>query len=182
MEILLPDEYNSLEDVFSLWKFFRKSTIACLEKTPKEIFTVNPDPTRWSISEVGEHLYITQNSLARTFPIVMAKKFGEDFQGYKEPIHFKLVRRSMMKPTKVKNPASVTPLNKYSLEELLPLLNSAEEKMSSFVSKFKKENLETRAMEHPIFGMLNLFHYFWVMTMHERSHLTALEDRTKEFS
>lgn len=181
MEILLPDEYKSLDEVFELWKFFRKQTITCLQKTPKDVFTVNPSEGRWSISEVGEHLYITQNSLSRTFPIVMAKKFGEDFLGYKEEIHFKIIRRSMMKPTKVKNPASVAPLNKYSFEELLPLLNSAEEKMSAYVKKYKKEDLEKRAMEHPVFGMLNLFHYFWIMTMHERSHLTALEDRTKDF-
>jgi hypothetical protein len=181
MEILLPTEYNEPKEVFELWKYFRKQVVACLEKTPADIFIVNPDPTRWSISEVAEHLYITQFNLSRSFPIVMAGKFGEDFKGYEKEMNYAIIRRTMMKPTKIQNPKSVSPLNKYSYSELIPLLNDSESKMEKFVNKYSKEQMQSRAMEHPIFGFLNVFDFFWVMTMHEKSHLTAIEERTKDF-
>ena len=179
MQILLPSEYNSPKEIMELWKHFRQLVLNSIKNVPNDKFIEVPEPNRWSLSEVVEHLYITQKSLSRTFPIVMAKKFGIDFTGYEVEHNFKLIRRSLMKPTKVKNPPSVSPLNKYSYEELLPLLNESESKMIEFTNKWQKEDLLKRAMEHPIFGNLNLFDYLWVMTMHERSHLTALEERTK---
>jgi hypothetical protein len=181
MDIKYPTECSDSKEVFSIWKNFRKEVIACLQKTPADEFTKSPEEGRWSISEVGEHLYITEWNIARSVPIIMSGRGNALFGGYTKEPDYRMIKATLMKPSGVKNPTSVSPLHKYSFEELLPLLNKAESKLEESINKYSKEELMKYKMEHPFFGDLHLFDFIWVMGMHENSHLAALKKRTQDY-
>lgn len=150
-------------------------------KTPADEFTKSPEEGRWSISEVGEHLYITEWNIARSVPIIMSGRGNALFAGYTKEPDYRMIKVTLMKPSGVKNPPSVSPLHKYSFEELLPLLNKAESKLEESINKYSKEELMKYKMEHPYFGDLHIFDFIWVMGMHENSHLAALKKRTQDY-
>ncbi|MBK8399416.1 MAG: DinB family protein [Leptospiraceae bacterium] len=181
MEIKYPTECVDSKEVFSMWKQFRKEVIECLKKTPVSEFTKSPEEGRWSISEVGEHLYLTQWNIARSVPIILSGRGNALFNGYSQEPDYRMIKVTLMKPSGVKHPPSVAPLSKYSFEELLPLLMKAETKLEETLLKNTKENLMKYKMEHPYFGDLHIFDFIWVMGMHENSHLAALKKRTTEF-
>ncbi len=181
MDIKYPKECSDSKEVFSMWKNFRQEVIACLKKTPASEITKSPEEGRWSISEVGEHLYITQWNIARSVSILMTGRGNALFNGYATEPNYRLIKVTLMKPSGVKNPPAVAPLNKYSFEELLPLLNKAESKLEETLLKYSKEELMKYKIEHPFFGDLHIFDFIWVMGMHENSHLSALKKRTKDY-
>lgn len=181
MEIKLPTECKDPVEVFSIWKEFRQGVIECLKKTTPQEFTKSPEEGRWSISEVGEHLYITQWNIARSVPILLSGRGKSQFEGYKIEPNYRNIRDRLMKPSGAKNPPSVTPLHKYSLQELLFLLNKAESKLEESIQRHTKDEMMKYKIAHPFFGDLHVFDFVWVMGMHENSHLFALKERTKNF-
>lgn len=181
MDFKLPTDCNTPTEVFSMWKHFRQEVIACLKKTPASEFTKSPEEGRWSISEVGEHLYLTQWNIARAVPVILSGRGNALFTGYETVPDYRKIQVTLLKPSGVKHPPAVAPLSKYSIEELLPLLNKAEAKLEETIQKNTKETLMKYKMAHPYFGDLHIFDFIWVMGMHENSHLSALQTRTKEF-
>lgn len=175
----IAPEYESSKEVMDLWKGFRKEVIDCLRDVPTDELIKSPEGI-WSLSEVAEHLYITQWNIARSVPTVMSGRGNSVFNGYTKEPDYRMIRLSLSKPSGVKNPDSVAPLNKYSFAELLPLLNKAESKLEDSTNKYSKADLMKYKMEHPYFGDLHLFDFLWVMSWHEHSHLYAIKKRTKE--
>ncbi|MBE7413533.1 MAG: DinB family protein [Leptospiraceae bacterium] len=173
-------EYKTPNEVFEFWKQVREEVITCFKKTPQENFTENPTPDKWSVSEIAEHLYLSQFNLARMIPVVMSRKFGNDMD--EQPnLQYEKIRDGFLKPSGIKNPDTVNPLNKYPLNEVLKLLQKSEEKIGSSIKNFSKSDLQKRGFEHPILGPLNLFNWFWVMSLHEYSHLVALKEKIKNY-
>jgi len=180
MELRLSSEYSSPKEILDLWKEIRTEVVQCLRKTPESEFTKNPSPGRWSISELGEHLYLSQMNLARVIPIVLGGKFGFGSDSQPE-LPYEKIRDSFIFPSGIKNPDTVTPLHKYALGEILDLLDKAMAKTESSALKRSKEDLQKRGIEHPILGNLNLFNWFWVLALHEHSHMAVLRNRTQSY-
>ncbi|NBU98775.1 MAG: hypothetical protein EBS19_11300 [Spirochaetia bacterium] len=74
----------------------------------------------------------------------------------------------------------MSPLNNYSLSELTPLLEKSMKKLEENLSGKTKTELEVRGVEHPAFGLLNLFNFLWVMSLHEGLHSFAIKERVKK--
>jgi len=180
LELKTALEYETPNEIFQFWKKVRKEVVDCLKKTPQAEFTKSPATGRWSISEIAEHLYLTQFNIARMMPIVMSKKIGDELDEQAN-LQYEKIRDSFLKPTGIKNPENVSPLNKYSLEEVLELLEKSEKKIESSVQKFSKSDLQKRGFDHPILGPLNIFNWLWVLALHEHSHLVALQERTSNY-
>lgn len=175
----LATELQSSLDILNIWTGFRKDVLDCLKKTPADKFNQRPE-TGWSISEIGEHLYLTEWSFARSVPIAVGGKFGSDTDA-QENLNYREMRAGLTKPRGFKNPDTVSPLSNYTLEQLLPLLEKSHKKLEEVLSKFSKADLQKRGYEHPAFGLLNLFNYSWVLALHEGAHLVALKQKTSGY-
>lgn len=176
MELKLATELHSPLEILELWKSFRKEVLDLLKNIPEEKLLERPTG-RWSLSEVAEHLYLSQWNIARPIPIVLAGKFGEDTD--EQPsLEYERIRDSFYKPTGVKNPDTVQPLNNYQYDKLVEILKKSEQKLEDALKGRTKAELQKRGMPHPILGVLNLFNFLWVMCLHEHSHLAAIRQRT----
>jgi hypothetical protein len=178
MELKLANEFDSPSGILELWKGFRKEVIELLQNVSEESLCFRPEG-RWSLSEVAEHLYLSQLNVARPVPIVLAGKFGQDTDEQPD-LQYQKIRDTFYKPTGVKNPTAVAPLNNYKFSELLPFLQKSEKKLEDALKGKTKTELQKRGMPHPILGVLNLFNFIWVMALHEHSHLVAIRERVKK--
>ncbi len=178
MKEKLPTELNSVDEIIEIWKSNRKEAIDHLTILTDDELKSRPEG-KWSLSEVGEHLYISQWNVARMIPAVITSKIGFPV-GEQNDLDFRRIRIGLAKPTGFKNPENFSPLNNYSLIELLPLLEKAMKKLEENLSGKSKSELEVRGVEHPAFGPLNLFNFLWVMSLHEGLHSYAIKDRANK--
>ena len=180
MKAKLAPEYSDPKELLELWKSYRKEILECIQITPDSEFTTTPKLGGWSISEIAEHLYLTQRTIALGIKGVLSGKFGFDCDSQPN-LSYREIRASLSKPRGVKNPDSLTPLSKYSKLEAIEKLNKSEELLEKVVAGFKKEDLVKRGMTHMIFGDLNLFNFIWTMPLHENYHLYAMKQKTKDY-
>jgi hypothetical protein len=178
MKEKLPTELNSAEEILQIWKTNRKEATDHLTLLNDDELKARPEG-KWSISEVGEHLYISQWNVARMIPAVLSSKIGFDV-GEQKDLDFRRMRIGLAKPTGFKNPENFSPLNNYSLSELNPLLEKSMKKLEENLIGKTKSELEVRGVEHPAFGPLNLFNFLWVMSLHEGLHSFAIKDRVNK--
>lgn len=178
MKILLPTEYQNPKELLELWSQIRNQTLDAFSQISESDFVKIPKENRWTLSQVGEHLYLTQASVAKTIPIVLAKKFGEDMDA-QEFLDYAQIKVQLSQPMGVKNPEIVEPKNHYSQSEIISLLAQSHSKLTAVSQNRTKGELQSRGLKHPFFGMLNLFNWIWVMALHENSHLSAIHERIK---
>jgi len=178
MKEKLPTELSSSEEILEIWRANRKEANDYLTLLNDDELKMRPEG-KWSISEVGEHLYISQWNVARMIPAVLSAKIGFEV-GQQNDLDFRRMRIGLAKPTGFKNPEKMSPLNNYSLSELTPLLEKSMKKLEENLSGKTKTELEVRGVEHPAFGLLNLFNFLWVMSLHEGLHSFAIKERVKK--
>lgn len=175
MKAKLPPEIDSIEEILEIWKTNRAEVLENLQSVSEENLVRRPGGG-WSLSEVGEHLYLTQNNIARVIPAVLSGKIGA-MVGKQEDLDFRKMRLGLARPTGFKNPENLSPLQNYPLSELKSLLQKSEAKLIENLSGKSKAELEVRGMEHPAFGLLNLFNFIWVMALHEGLHGYAIKQK-----
>ncbi|MCB1141344.1 MAG: DinB family protein [Leptospiraceae bacterium] len=177
-----PTEMAHPDEIVEIWQTNRKQILEILDSISDEDLLKEPEGGGWSISEVLEHIYLSQWNIVRSVPVVLNKKFGMDTDEQPD-LDYRKMAIGLSRPSGFKNPEVVAPLNKFKKDELKALLEKSEKKMLDVLKNKTKEDLTKRGMEHPAFGTLNLFNYLWVMSLHEGLHLYAIKKRvgfTKE--
>lgn len=126
MQLKLATDFPTPQEMVSMRGEFRNEVKSLLSQVLEHKLLERPIGC-WSLSEVGEHLYLTQMNFAHSLPIVLAGKVGElDEQ---KNLDYKKIRNYFFKLSRVKNPESVAPLNNYSQGELFPLLDKSQKKI-----------------------------------------------------
>lgn len=178
MSVKLPTELNTAEEILQIWKENRKTVLENLDSINEETLLTRPDGG-WSLSEVAEHLYLTQLNIARVLPAVLSGKVGSPV-GKQEDLDFRKMRIGLARPTGFKNPENLSPLKNYPRTELYSLLDKSDKKLTENLRGKTKPELEVRGLEHPAFGLLNLFNFLWVMALHEGLHSYAIRQRVSQ--
>lgn len=73
MKTKIPTEIENIDEIVELWKSNRLTTLEYLQKVSEEELLKRPEGG-WSLSEVGEHLYLTQLNIARMIPVALGVK------------------------------------------------------------------------------------------------------------
>ena len=110
--------------------------------------------------------------------MVLKGKFGFDMSEETRPKEEVDRFYNMVKePQGVKNPDQVTPGGTWDREKTLSSLESSRDKMLKGVRGKTPRELSARGMTHAIKGDINLLEWLWVLTLHENSHLQAMEKK-----
>ena len=172
MEILDPPDYSTVNELFGLWKKIRMDLLSLLESVTDESLTA-PSPGQWSLSEVMEHLYLSQLSVY----LVIKKISREQPDPTTRTIDYRDVRKKTFEARNVKNPEAVSPGKNYPKMQILELLAKSENKLEALLLAADKENLRAHGFDHPLYGNMNLFDWIWVMALHELRHLKFMQER-----
>jgi len=173
MELSAPTQAEVSEYVAG-WQSVRKDLVGFLEGHRDE-FSRRPDDGSWTIAENAEHLYLTQFFLARSIPIVLAGKFGQDFSG-SPTADYKAMAGKFVRGA-ARNPEAVTPQGKWTCEEALLKLTDAMTRFEKSVRGRQRDELLKRGYEHPIQGPISLMEWIWMMIRHENMHMQIMREK-----
>lgn len=180
MELKTSLEYDNIHEVLDFWKEVRSEVLSKLKLVPDELFFTRNIENTWSVGELSEHLYLSQLSVVKLIKPVLKKKIGVQV-GEQSDLDYQNILHAFEKPSGRKNPENVSPRQKYPKNEIIVLLNETERKLEKNLDGLTKLELQERGFEHSILGILNLFNWIWVMSLHEYSHLISLKEKTKKF-
>jgi hypothetical protein len=167
-----PSEIKSIGEVIGVWHENRAELVTFIQNLAEARFFEKPSKG-WTASEIAEHLYLAQWSLARTIPIVLAGKFGKDRTELKN-LEYKTAFEFVSQPRGAQNPVEVGPKGGMTRENALSSLETSMRKLDKNLEGRSVDQLRSRGMDHPFFGPISIFDWLWVMTNHEYSHANAL--------
>ncbi|MGG2091562.1 DinB family protein [Bacillus sp. S13(2024)] len=130
--------------------------------------------SKWSIMQVLEHLYLTENLIVHKMKVVMASDEETNVEN-------KSFRQATNRSHKFTAPPSMTPSNEFSTfatiqEKLLASRTSLKE----FLVNAEEEKMLKRSLPHPVFGSLNVKQWVEFIGLHEKRHLAQIEEIKQE--
>ncbi|MBI40893.1 MAG: hypothetical protein CMF59_14945 [Leptospiraceae bacterium] len=169
-----PSQVKTPQEMLDQWKKFRSQVTEYLKSIPESEYAAQPQAGGWSPSQIAEHLYLTQWSMARAVPAILGGKIGlpaEDCQ----KLDYDTYESDILKTGNAEAPDVVVPKESWDLSTSLEQLDKAMEKTEKVISGKSKEDLEKRGIPHAIFGGVNLMDWMWIQAYHEIRHLNALK-------
>jgi uncharacterized damage-inducible protein DinB len=133
-----------------------------------------PDPEKWSIAQVLVHLYLMERGLSKWIPATL--KNGEEHMTDQKPIHLVPNRTK-----KVKAPANFEPRDEFTtLEAICAKLSQSRDDLNKALEGVSVEQLEKKALPHPVFGPMSLKQWVELIGLHEKRHLEQIEEIKQE--
>ena len=175
LTVLRPPDLITWDPLYEAWNFYRVDLIHILKKQDEERCNQKPSDGSWSICEVGDHLRVSQSLYAHLLALVKAGKQGEHKEGL--VVDYDSIEQNYSGPGLLENPEAVNPAENIKKKELQDLLNKAMEKTEKNLSGFSMEELRAMHFEHPLFGMISMLDWLWVLTLHEGMHVEALKKK-----
>ncbi len=169
-----PSQVKTPQEMLDQWKKFRSQVTEYLKSIPESEYAAQPQAGGWSPSQIAEHLYLTQWSMARAVPAILGGKIGlpaEDCQ----KLDYDTYESDILKTGNAEAPDVVVPKESWDLSTSLEQLDKAMEKTEKVITGKSKEDLEKRGIPHAIFGGVNLMDWMWIQAYHEIRHLNALK-------
>lgn len=131
------------------------------------------DPASWSIAQVLEHLFLTEQLIG--LRIQQSIKENILTNESDKPIHLARDRSH-----KVQAPEQIIPKEDfYSKEELFYKLSQSRQQTHAFLEDLGEEKLQKLSFTHPRFGALNLKQYIEFIGYHEERHLEQIRELKK---
>lgn len=132
------------------------------------------DPEKWTIAQVLVHLYLLERGLSKWIPDALSK--GEKQIVDKKPIYMVPDRSK-----KLKAPKNVEPRDEfYTLDAVQIKLRQSRVALNEALAGVAEEELEKRALPHPVFGPINLKQWVELVGVHEKRHLEQIEELKQE--
>ncbi|MBR30714.1 MAG: hypothetical protein CMN77_05335 [Spirochaetaceae bacterium] len=174
-----PSQVNTPTEMLEQWKEFRSQVTDYLKSIPENEFIAAPKAGGWSPSQIAEHLYLTQWSMARALPAILAGKIGLPAEECQK-LDYDTYESDILKTGNAEAPDVVIPKDSWDLQTSLDHLQKAMDKTEKAIDGKSKEDLEKRGIPHAIFGGVNLMDWMWIQAYHEIRHLNALKRKRGE--
>ncbi len=173
-ELPYPPDVTSLAPYIEGWHSRRRRLNEILESIPEEKFKTPPPQGGWSASQLAEHLYLVQIQFALGIPGALSGKFGAD--AVDMPVRdYAAITNVMQAPVGIKNPAPVSPETGFDKEKSITSLRRAMDRLERALAGRTPGDLRKRAMDHALFGKLDLLEWVFVLALHENQHLVSVE-------
>lgn len=169
-----PSQMNSPQELLEQWKDFRNQVVEYLQTIPEAEYRAAPAEGGWSPSQIAEHLYLTQWSMARVLPAVIAGKVGLSAEDCAQ-IDYDEYEAQILQTGNAEAPDMVMPREDWDLPTSIENLHHAMDKTEKALQGKSMEQLENRGIPHAIFGGVTLKDWIWIQAYHELRHLQALQ-------
>ncbi|MFF2856480.1 MULTISPECIES: DinB family protein [unclassified Peribacillus] len=130
----------------------------------------HPEPGRWSIMQVLDHLYLMERAITKGISDKL--KSDDSIPTVDKPIELTLDREM-----KVQAPSFVIPSESYqTLSEIKEKLSESRKAFVRVVDHAKEIDLEQKSFPHPLFKDLSLKQWIPFVGLHEKRHLLQIEE------
>ncbi len=136
-----------------------------------EQLNAHPQPGKWSIAQVMEHLYLTERTLAQ---VIIAGLKSKDIN---PPSERKPVKRVIDRSIKIEAPPPLIPIkDEWTLEDLKGCLEESKGALERIANKADQSQLASKSFPHPVFGALTLEQWLEFVPYHEERHLLQIKE------
>ncbi len=169
--------YNTIDDVFAANGDVRRRILARVETLSDERAGARASEGAWSVSEIIEHLSITESRVARAIEGMLPQGDGappasSNFSPFSLDKYVEQVR-----DVKLEAPEFIRPRG-LPLAQSLARLRESRAALEALRPRFYAADYSV-LLQHPAFGPLNAAQWLAFVGMHEARHLAQIE-RTLE--
>jgi uncharacterized damage-inducible protein DinB len=190
--------YQSISDIYAANETVRRQITARVEALSEAQQTSHPTEGCWSVAEIIEHLWITEQNMVRLIGMLLNKaesapagnssaQASDDAQGSSGDATAPGAAAPTFKPfsldhlvetirdKKLTAPEQVRPGGQVALAESLANLQRTRATVESFHPRLEVANLDAATYPHPFFGELNASQWLAFIGHHEARHLRQIE-------
>lgn len=144
----------------------------------ENVINEHSQPDKWTIAQVLEHLYLMETAITARLRMKVEEENPAPSSMPSLPFHLTL-DRNRHTPA----PAGLVPADKHcTLVELQTRLARSRELFVELIESIDPAMMDTRTMDHPIFGPLTLQEWTEFVGLHEQRHLEQMKEIEAELA
>jgi uncharacterized damage-inducible protein DinB len=135
-----------------------------------------PDPSRWTIAEIAEHIGIVNGGFLR----LMRKFLGEAEASPKAPSSDLNLRNTLINEKgeqfePFEAPERVRPKGGVGIVDSISSIRATSKEMVELQPRIEAVDLSEQTFSHPVFGPLNAYQWLLLLGEHENRHRGQIE-------
>lgn len=161
----------------------RDGLLAAVARVPAELAARRPEPDRWSVAEVVEHLQIVAHGAGRLLGKLgrQAETVGPEVSA--ASLLSSLDRYGLGDPKhRIVAPDAVAPTGAMTLAEGLAGLAESRRTLLELVHRVSGRALDDVAAPHPLLGRLSFYQWLLFLAQHEERHTIQIRDTARRLS
>jgi hypothetical protein len=169
--------YNSVAEIYESLEQSRERLRRSVEGLTAGQETYKPEPGRWSIAELVEHIATSEERIAGLFrqALARAEAEGRTRAGDAPFAPVSLERFAERSRDKFEAPAMLRPAGNASIADSLARLEASSTELRSLRPRFETLDCAAVRFPHPAFGPLDLYEWLAFCGAHEARHVSQIE-------
>jgi len=168
--------YNSVAEIYEAIDDTRARLVGAVEHLTDEQLAFRPSPERWTVSELVEHLSITERRVARMLGALVGKlepgAAREEGSAFAPVSVAEFVERAGRE--KYAAPEEIRPTGA-ALPDSLASLGDSRAAIHSLRPRVESVDGTRAHFPHPAWGPLDLYQWLAFVGLHEQRHLAQIE-------
>jgi len=164
---------SKLTDIFEELDQSRADLDAAVKAVPASRRTVSPEPDRWSVAQVLEHLVTSERRMAGFIERIIAEAKGKAGEPM-PPSGFdpkRVVDRTTKIKTRMGDPTGTIPV-----DESFKSLDEGRAQLKRAVTADHGVNLATIGGPHHVFGQMTVYEWLQFVGLHMRRHAAQIRE------
>lgn len=174
--------YNSVAEIYESIDEARARLVASVEGLADGQDSLRPDPARWSVAEIVEHLSLVEGQIARLFHVMLAKAEaagatrpeGSESQPFAAPVSIDEYVEPL-REKKLQAPDSARPSGSSTLAEALARLEESRAALHALRPRLERIDGAALLYPHPAAGPINAYQWLLFIGSHEDRHRLQIE-------
>lgn len=174
--------YNSVAEIYEAIDESRAQLLASVESLTDGQQTFRPEPDRWSVAEIVEHLSLVEGQVARLFHVMLSKAeaagatrpAGPEGARFAAPVSIEQFVEPV-REKKLQAPDTARPGGSTSLADALARLKESRAALHSMRPRLERIDGAALLYPHPAAGPINAYQWLLFVGSHEDRHRLQIE-------
>ncbi|MBK5188611.1 MAG: DinB family protein [Gemmatimonadaceae bacterium] len=169
-----------IQELIDYITMHRDALHEAVSTVPSELRERKPEPGRWSVAEVLEHLSLIEGRVAALLTMhataARTKGIGPDPETSSVVASFVNPHNVTDRTTKIVAPKPVTPTGTLDTPGGTQALQQSRAAMLDSLHGANGVSLESLVQAHPVLGPLNMYHWIVALGLHDARHAAQIRE------
>jgi hypothetical protein len=171
--------YNTVAEIYEAIDESRSRLLASVESLGAGQEHFRPDPERWSIADIVEHLSLVEGQIARLFHVMLSKAEAAGAEGdadaaFAAPVSIEHFVEAL-REKKLQSPDGARPGGQLSLADALARLHDSRAALHTLRPRLERIDGTALRYPHPAAGPIDIYQWLLFVGSHEDRHRLQIE-------
>lgn len=179
--------YNTVAEIYEAIDESRRRLLASVESLGAGQENFRPDPERWSIADIVEHLSLVEGQIARLFHVMLSKAEaagaaraeGDADAAFAAPVSIEHFVEAL-REKKLQAPNGACPGGQLPLADALARLHDSRAALHSLRPRLERIDGTALRYPHPAAGPIDIYQWLLFVGSHEDRHRLQIEALKQE--